>query len=418
MANLTSVPGTKIYLYEGSLFKTDALAGDGTTFEMDKGSILEANTATFTTWKNYIKGVGSDYALARLESVGPKVTNELSSNITYQGNIEVECTTHTSNRCYDVFYVVDGYNVRWSSTGSSTTVIPSTNCNGGGNNDNPPDDDDPTDPGFPILVNLTTDYSFIMEDNWPSLGDYDMNDLVVDLSIGYMQNTQNKAVEMIVSYNLRAVGAEYSIGAAFQLEKVLSGHVSNVSYDNSVLNGDVFPTEKGGLETGQNKAVIPLFDDAHGLLDPAFSSPGMLNTIIGGTYFTPVSNTIHVVFDTPIDPSNITIADINFFIVTNGYASSTQRTEVHLTGFEPTDKADLSLFGTGNDASNGTAKYRTANNLVWGLLVPTSFSYSAEYIDITSSYSQFAGWCTSGGIENAYWYMYPVDKEGYIFYIP
>lgn len=416
VTNATSVPGTTIYLYEGSLFKTKFLAGDGTTFEMDKGSILEAEIATFTTWRNYIKGVGTDYALARLASVAPRDNRSLSSNITYQGKVEIECTTHTQNQCYDIFYVVVGSDVRWAATGASTTVIASTACNAGGNNESiPGDDDPPTDPPFPIIVPLATNYSFIMEDNWPYLGDYDMNDLVVDLSISYLQNAENKAEKMIVAYKLRAVGANYRIAAAFQLDKVLPGQISSVSYYTPVLTGGVFSTEKGGLETGQSKAVIPLFDDAHSLLEPASTASNILNTIIENTYFTPVSDTITIVFGTPVDPSDISIADLNFFIVTNGSAASAQRTEVHLSGFEPTDKVDVSKFGTGDDASIGFTKYRTANNLIWGLLIPTSFNYAVELKDITAAYPQFAGWCTSGGSENAFWYEFPTDKINYIY---
>ncbi|MDD4712263.1 MAG: DUF4842 domain-containing protein, partial [Bacteroidales bacterium] len=94
-----------------------------------------------------------------------------------------------------------------------------------------------------------------------------------------------------------------------------------------------------------------------------------------------------------------------------------QRKEIHLSGFEPTDKIDSSLFGTGDDASFGTAKYRTANNLIWGLLIPTSFNYAVELKDITAVYPQFAGWCSSGGVNNVYWYEFPTDKNDYIFIV-
>ena len=416
--NATSVPGTSVYLYEGSLFKTLSLAGDGTNFEMDKGSILEAETTTFTSWGNYIKGVGTDYALARLATVKPVSNEDIASNITYQGKVEIEFTTHTQNIFDKIFFNVVGSDVRWAATGASTTVIASSDCNAGGNNESDPGDV-PSDPTFPIVVPLTTNYSFIMEDNWPFLGDYDMNDLVVDLSISYLQNAENKAIEMKVSYKLRAVGANFRIAAAFQLDKILPSQISSVSYYNPVLTGGVFTTEKGGLEAGQSKAVIPLFDDAHSLLDPTSSESvsHMLNTVNGSTYYMPVSDTITIVFETPVDPSDISIANLNFFIVTNGSAASAQRKEIHLSGFEPTDKIDSSLFGTGDDASFGTAKYRTANNLIWGLLIPTSFNYAVELKDITAVYPQFAGWCSSGGVNNVYWYEFPTDKNDYIFIV-
>lgn len=416
VTNNFDATGVTVYLYNESLLKTAALISDGSTYQMDGGAILEAEDATFTTWGSRINGGTSGYALARLKTIEPQKAKDLSSNITFQGKVEIECTTCTPNPQYNTFWVAQGSDVRWAKTGESTTVIASGSCNSGGNAGETPGGGGtpPTDPTFPIVVNLTTDYSFIMEDNWPLLGDYDLNDLVVDLNISYLQNADNKATKMIVAYKLRAVGALKTIGAAFQLDKILPGQISGVSYSDPVLTGGVFPTEKGGVETGQTKAVIPMFDEAHAFLSQNQAS-GLLNTIIGGAYYAPKSDTVTITFDAPIDPADISIAKLNFFIVTDAPSLSAKRTEVHLSGFEPTDKMNTSLFGTADDASSETGKYRTSRNLIWGLLIPTSFSYASEWKDITSVYPQFAGWCVSGGVENTFWYQNPTDKSGYVF---
>jgi len=407
--------GTTVYLYNESLLKTSSLYSDGTTFEMDGGAILEAETAKFTTWRNYIKGGKSSYALARLKEITPSNSKSLSSNITFSGKSEIECTECTENPQYNTFYVVEGSDVRWALTGKATTDIAGSECNAGGHvgYTDPATPVVPEDPAFPIVVNLTTNYSFIMEDNWPLLGDYDLNDLVVDLNISYLQNADNKATQMMVTYKLRAVGAQKNIAAAFQLDKLTPAQVSSVGYATPVLTGQVFATEKGGLETGQSKAVIPMFDEAHSVLTN--SASGMLNTVIGNTYYAPVSNTVTITFASPIDPSDISIANLNFFIVTDAISTTAKRTEIHLSGFEPTDKMDASLFGTGDDASTATSKYRSTRNLIWGLLIPSSFNYASELIDVTRAYPQFAGWCTSGGVENTFWYENPSPKTGYVY---
>jgi len=407
--------GVSVFLYNQSLLKTTALISDGSIYQMEGGAILEAETAKFSTWRNYINGSNSGYALARLKTIEPVKASDLSSNITFQGDVEIECTSCTANPQYNTFYVVSGSDVRWSLTGASTTVIAASSCNGTGNAGvvTPEEPVTPTDPAFPILVDLTTDYSFVMEDSWPNLGDYDLNDLVVDLNISYLQNAENKATKMMVTYKLRAVGATKRIAAAFQLDKILSGQVSSVSYSTPVLTGEVFTTEKGGLEAGQTNAVIPMFDEAHAFLTP--NSSNILNTIIGGEYYEPKTNTVTITFDSPVDPSNISIPNLNFFIVTDGYATVSKRTEVHLYGFEPTDKADLTLFDTGDDASGENGNYRSTKNLIWGLLIPVSFDYASEWRDVTSAYPEFAGWCKSGGTGNNYWYQNPSNKSGYIF---
>mgnify|MGYP001254029550 CR=1 FL=1 len=413
---LMDVHGTSYYGYNGSLLDTKLLVSDGTTYELSDQTMIDAETAEFTTYRNYIRGVGTSYALARFGKVD-SYKNSVAKNITYGGKLEIECSDHLGNEKNNPFWVVeDNSAVRWAEQGKSTTNIDASDCNAGGNViKDPSDPGTPSDPEFPILVKLTTDYSFIMEDNWPWLGDYDLNDLVVDLSISYLQNSDNKATEMTVGYKLRAVGASKHIAAGFRLDKITSDQVSSVAFQKSVLTGLVFKTENGGLESGQSKAVIPLFDDAHLLLNPSIVGTSLLNTIIGGEYFEPVSDTIRIVFASPIDPSDISIKNINFFIVTNAVAGSATRTEVHLSGYEPTDKADMTLFGTAADYSVNGAKYRTADNLIWGMLIPVSFNYASEWKDITGVYPQFAEWCTSGGVKSPYWYEYPTTKTGYLF---
>jgi len=414
--DLMDIHGIAYFGYAGSLLKTTTLQSDGVIFTLSESSIIDAEDAQFTTYRNYINGAGKDYALARFGKV-ESYKKAVSKNITYQGKLEVECSDHLTNDKNNPFWLVEGENVRWSAKGASTTVIPSTGCNDGGNAGLVIVPEPPTDPNiFPILVNLTTDYTFLMEDNWPSLGDYDLNDLVVGLTISYLQNENNKATEMKVIYTLRAVGASKRIAAAFQLDKITPGQISGVSYQAPVLTGELFKTEKGGLEVGQSKAVIPLFDDAHLLLNPATgATASLINTIIAGEYYEPVTDTIRVVFTTPVDPSDISIANLNFFIVTNKPAPSSARTEVHLSGFEPTDKADPFLFGTSADNSVAGKKYTTSDNMVWGMLIPVKFKYASEWKDITTVYPQFSQWCVSGGVDNSYWYEYPTDKSGYVF---
>jgi len=418
VTDLLDLHGTSYFGYKGSLLKAKDLVADGTTFTMSDASILDVDAAQFSTWRNYLNGVGSEYALARLGKVD-SYKNAVSKNITYQGKMEIECSDHQKNEKNNPFWVVEGADVRWSAKGSSTTNIASTGCNEGGNVLVPIHVDPPTNPNFPIVVNLTTNYSFLMEDNWPWLGDYDLNDLVVDLNISYLQDQNNKALSMTVVYKLRAAGASKRIAAGFQLDNILPSQITSVSYKEPVLTGNVFSVQKGGLEVGQTKAVIPLFDDAHLLLNPVTgATPSLLNTIIGGEYYTPVFDTIKIVFASPIDPADISIANLNFFIVTDAplaNASSTMRSEVHLAGFKPTDKADPAMLLGGVNYTQGGSNYRTKENMMWGLLIPTSFQYAAEWKDITTVYPQFTQWCTSGGVDNSFWYEYPTDKSGYVF---
>ncbi len=111
--------------------------------------------------------------------------------------------------------------------------------------------------------------------------------------------------------------------------------------------------------------------------------------------------TLHLKITT-VTPSDIAINKLNFFIVTD--KQKTNRTEVHLAGYNATDKVNKSLFGTGVDNSNGNTKYLSKNNLVWGMMIPTIFNFPLENTDITKAYPYFYEWAASGGTTNTDWY--------------
>lgn len=414
IGNFIDESGSTINIKEGSRFKSIGFDGSGTKVNFESASILDATHVTFNSNQSVLKSTGNSYALARLEHVKPG--NGSYECVYYKGKLEIENTSHTKGTKYNPFYLTEN-SVRWSKTNASTTTVPSGSCNGGGNVVIPPGSV-PSDPVFPITVPSASSYTFVIEDQWPSIGDYDLNDLVLGLGLSYSQNSSNMVTEMIIETELRAIGARKRIGAAIQLDELASASIQKVSYsDQSVVTGKIFPVLSNGCESGQSKAVIPFFDDAHSAMDPTITSTTtrMINTYNNQPVVPPVSNSIKIAFATPVDPNLVSIMKMNFFIVSNGMENSTRRTEVHLSGFSPSDKNDWTKLGTGYDNSINGVYYTTPGNMIWGLLIPVRFNYSAELINITDAYPQFSGWCTSGGMNYTDWYNNPVSTDGFLF---
>lgn len=407
--------GSTINIKEGSRFKSIGFDGSGTKVNFESASILDVTHVTFSSNQSVLKSTGNSYALARLVHV--KSGNGNYECIYYKGNLEIENTSHyKGTNKWNVFYLTEN-SVRWSKTNASTTTIPSGSCNGGGNVVLPPGSI-PSNPVFPISVPSASSYTFLMEDQWPSIGDYDMNDLVLGLAMSYSQNSENMVIEMTIETELRAIGAKKRIGAAMQLDELTSAAIQKVSYgDQSVITGKIFPVLSNGCESGQSKAVIPFFDDAHSAMDPTITSATtrMINTYNNQPVVSPKSNSIKITFATPVDPTLVSIMKMNFFIVSNGMENSTRRTEVHLSGFSPSDKNDWTKLGTGYDNSINGVNYTTPGNMIWGLLIPARFNYSAELINITDAYPQFSGWCMSGGMNYTDWYNNPLNEDGFIY---
>ena len=303
---------------------------------------------------------------------------------------------------YDQYYVEFKNNVTIAASEEETIAIDPSGCNGEGNNNHDPEE--PDAPEYPLEVKVSGVYTYLMEDLWPSYGDYDLNDLVGDLSMAYtLIDSESHISKMDVSFKLRAVGATRQLGAAIQLDNVSSQHIESVTELSETprnLNGSVFVCENG-IESNQNKAVIPFFDNAHSLLDVA-QVPVNTEQISANTKT--ISLSIHFKNKT-VKKEDIDIQNINFFIASalkNGV-----RSEVHLKGYSPTDKIDKSLLNTKDDQFNNIP-YTSLHNLVWGIMVPQeedeTFRYPKERISIRDAYKAFTDWANSNGTTNSDWY--------------
>jgi len=240
------------------------------------------------------------------------------------------------------------------------------------------------------------------EDLWPNKGDYDFNDLVVDYNFIQVSNSENKIVEVNAAITVRAIGA--SLRNSFLLQ--FNTSPSNVkSVSGQSLTENIFALNSNGTEKNQAKAVVPIFEDSFKVLNHTGS---IVNTYVGNTYITPKTVNVKVEFITPIDLATFGTAPYNPFIVVGGVRGK----EIHLPASAPTDLADKSLFGTGDDNTNLSIQkyYMSDKYLPWAINIPEQFAYPAEKQDMTKAYLMFNNWASSGGFNFMDWYM---DKGGY-----
>jgi len=125
------------------------------------------------------------------------------------------------------------------------------------------------------------------------------------------------------------------------------------------------------------------------------------NTVPGCGYHTPVQLTAQIQFAKPL--SKVGIAPYNPFI----FGTYHRAKETHLVDHPPTDKADLAMFGTGDDTSDPAAGrlYRTEKNLVWAIDTPDPTDYPAERNDLVGVYPAFGDWAESMGKKAIDWFI-------------
>lgn len=104
-------------------------------------------------------------------------------------------------------------------------------------------------------------YTYAFEDNYPSAGDYDFNDIVLNVSTEYTKEKSTNAIKSI-QYNitLSAVGATKQLGAALRLVDVNKSAIASVSFNGrtemrSTLANSMF--ENSAIESNGNEVVIP-----------------------------------------------------------------------------------------------------------------------------------------------------------------
>jgi LruC domain-containing protein len=251
-----------------------------------------------------------------------------------------------------------------------------------------------------------TGYSTIaFEDLWPSKGDYDMNDLVLDYKFVINSNTNNYVDKVVGTFVIKAFGASLENGFGFQLPGIANAGdltVSGYSLKESFIN-----LGSNGTELGQAKPTIIVYDNAF----KQMTSPGGIgcNTDQNYPYVQPKTLTITITFKPNTYTLNdLDIAHFNPFLIVN----KVRGVEVHLPDYAPTSLANTNLFGTGDDNSSVAQNryYKTANNLPWAINTYEQFDYPKEKVDISQAYLHFAAWATGGGISFQDWYK---DLTGY-----
>ena len=303
----------------------------------------------------------------------------------------------------DAIFFVTSNPVRAISTlGVSPVDKPGTldNDNDGINNNL---DEYPNDPqkAYDSYYPSSTGYgSFAFEDNWPEMGDYDFNDLVVDYQFRHTMNSSNMVTEISPKFKFRAIGAGYRNGFGFSME-LTTDKVKSVS--GNILGPSLIKSNSNGTEVGQKKAVIIVSDNAHTL----FGATSFVNTQEGSATMNPVELQLTIKLNQPVSINALGNAPYNPFLI----IAQDRGREVHLPGYSPTDLIDTRLLGTADDNSNPlTGYFKSKTSLPWAIHLPESFAYPREKADIRSAHLRFNDWSKSSGYSYMDWYR---DYSGY-----
>lgn len=304
----------------------------------------------------------------------------------------------------------------WVHEDNTFLMIPKGECTGDGYRDDEEDDE------VKDIVSDNIVYTFCYEDYYPKPGDYDFNDVVMDMTYEVERSNNGKVKKIDLEVTLVAVGANYQLGAALQLIGVHNNDIEKVEVEGGDLTaGNVLFTSMEEENQSQNaNVVIPLFNDAHYLLSGQNQNRNMYNTARGHSNYQdakPVTVTIEVSLKNS-SVKDITLDNLDLFIarpIISGYYEGQEgktRVEIHLYEFW-NNKTLKSVEFAANEAAAG--------NRTWALCVP-DFKYPYETVPIykiegaetseESAYPNFQKWASNRS-EAQDWYKHPNEQNVY-----
>jgi LruC domain-containing protein len=243
------------------------------------------------------------------------------------------------------------------------------------------------------------------EDQWPTYGDYDLNDVVMRYRSRLILNASRQVVDVVLNYRLEARGASEDSGFGINLPGISKSLVASAKFCfNSATSCNDFQDNTAvatSVEAGQTEATFIVAPNL--AKDMASVGSCFGNTQAACPTLPSVTYDLKLTFTTPQDLSKFS-APFNPFIF-----SPTQRgKETHLPGHAPTTLADKTLFGTKDDRTVvGTASsyYMDKDRRPWALDIPGNWKWPLERVDITAGYPNFVNWAKSSGTTYTDWYL-------------
>lgn len=243
------------------------------------------------------------------------------------------------------------------------------------------------------------------EDNYPSLGDYDMNDLVVRERFQTIYNAQGQISGFKLSGFIDARGASRQNGFAVRLMGMTPEQVEDAFI---VIDGERYDKQ---LEQYQSEAVISLWRNSTGFT--ATGGEGKcshFNTVPSCPKFDSVPYELDVTFTDPV--TSLLHSNLDFFI----YRTNDRGYETHMAGYPPTDLFYDWIFGKKADNSDPASGryFKSTDNLPWALKLNSSWKHPREYIDVLWAYPAYEQWVESSGSQSQDWYL-SNDRPHHVF---
>jgi LruC domain-containing protein len=268
--------------------------------------------------------------------------------------------------------------------------------------------------------------SFAFEDLYPELGDFDMNDVLMNVRFTeYVKD--GMVIRLKIEGKLAALGASYRNGFAIQLPAIDSNSVKG---DSIALTMDNIRQTHTLLDENQTNAVLIVSNNLWDVTQAGEAGCYYFRVEEGcGTTSRP-SWTMTVPFLSPVAQSSMPAMPYDPFIfaqpatyhgdivtaVTGQHPG--RKFEVHLKNHMPSDAFEKLIFGMADDASDEDLQllFQTLNGIPWALEIPLEWKHPKESVSLLKAYPQFFDFASDpSGQTNPEWYLEENANPSYLY---
>lgn len=392
--------------------------GAGSLFDVTETATMNATKADYGV---YGPSEGN-FAVFRAKKIVAGAANQ-GYEVTYGGNLYVATDNHFPNGLSGTYPYIDikgaagltsynGANVTFTGSGCGAAYVGKPNS------------------GKPSESPMA--YRYCFEDNFPTVGDYDFNDVVLTVtpSLDFDRT-------VTIKVTLDAVGATETVAAAIRFDGINSNDLEDYkvieafpsvdgngqgTYHN-IEHSDGFVRE-GEEPNLTNDLVIVLFRDAHWAINPQKLSDGSVehiffNTVKPGDYYernvTPPTATYKLVFRDAEKAKKMLAEDLYDVFIVEPYNGGYWEVHTVQNNFKTVQVITPQKPEPGYTEAYGKGK---SGNRPWAIMVPGNFKYPIEWQaigkktgqEITGAYKEqghsFGEWAENSSNATD-WYKYP-----------
>jgi LruC domain-containing protein len=256
--------------------------------------------------------------------------------------------------------------------------------------------DNPTAVASKVYYPSSTSYYIVgYEDQYPQLGDYDFNDLVVAYRVNFGLNEELQVVTVNAEGYLIARGGSYDH----------SWHLRITLPEGSQANGTFQLYIPPGISSGSE--LIQYIDTSSGIDITLFNNTTTLfydpaspftNTLWDSEHILGHKFSFEITLSNPVGLDEMDQAPFDPYL----YVHDTNL-EIHLAGKSP-------VMPESDNISKGLTSFSDENGYPFALVFPEDWQFPNEYVDIGAAYPQLLEYIQSNRQSQVNWYKNGVDS--------